>query len=91
MLEVVKQYQIQVRQLIRQLISTFLSSHKIHSLLISETVNKHQISTNISTFNINFWTFLGVVVLARSCGIRLKAIDLGKCDITDNGLQIHIF
>ncbi len=29
--------------------------------------------------------------MARSCGVRLKAIDLGKCDITDNGLQIYIF
>ena len=26
--------------------------------------------------------------LARSCGSRLRSIDLGKCDLTDSGLQV---
>jgi len=38
-----------------------------------------------------FSLFLGVVILARSCGTRLKAIDLGKCDITDQGMQNRLF
>lgn len=31
------------------------------------------------------------MMLAKSCGPRLKALDIGKCDITDQGKHIkHI-
>lgn len=28
------------------------------------------------------------MMLAKSCGPRLKALDIGKCDITDQGKHI---